>query len=183
MTTLVNLLPWRARRRRRRAGLWAGLFCGSGAAVGAAALLWFWMLSQTHATLNARISAAHRLQLLQAERIAQRAAFTQRIDALTQKAARRQARQKAVADWQPRLLELAARAPQNLWFTSLAFTERALRLQGRAQHPDALAAFQQRLRQLPGFAAAEMGETSRDDKQGWRFSLSLHQESKHGAAP
>ena len=54
MSALINLLAWRARRRKRRMRLWGGLFVGGAMAVGAATLLWFWLLIQAQAQWTVR---------------------------------------------------------------------------------------------------------------------------------
>lgn len=183
MSALINLLAWRARRRKRRMRLWGGLFVGGAMAVGAATLLWFWLLIQAQAQWTARTEAAQLQQRAQASRLANIAALKQRIETLRQQLERRVARQTSLAAWEPRLLALAEFTPSVLWFTSLSLTEKSLLLQGKSRDPEAIAALQQSLRQLPGFPASEMGETAKERHREWRFSIALYPEVKHDAAP
>lgn len=183
MSALINLLAWRTRRRQRRLRLWAGLFVGGVVAVGAATLLWLWLLIQAQAQWTARAEGAQLQQRAQASRLANIAALKQRIETLRQQVERRVARRTSLAAWEPRLLALAEYTPSVLWFTNLTLTEKSLLLQGKARNPEAIAALQQSLRQLPGFPASEMGETAKESHREWRFSIALYPEVKHDAAP
>lgn len=183
MSALVNLLSWRARRRRRRLWLWGGLFSGSAAMAGAAALFGLWLMAQTQTSLKASVDSARLLQRAQASRLADLAALKQRVEALEHAIERRRIRQASVADWQSRLLALAQATPQGLWLTSLNATEKNLLLQGKARKLEAIATLQQRLSRLPGFPTSKMGETVKENLRDWRFSVALDAEANHGAIP
>ena len=169
MSQIVNFLPWRETRRRQR------LRSGGLVLVGfLLVLLMAWFASR----MNSRVSHS-----LEAERASAESqlynAFQQRERVMRQRLQQherlrqRQQRREITAAWQPRLLEVAARLPEQAWLTSLEYRQNALTLGGLTLNLKALTTLEKALEGISGFHPAKAGETHRDSEGRWLFSFSM----------
>lgn len=175
MSHAVNLLAWRAVRRRECLRFWTLMFLG--AALVAAS---WWCRGWSHSRLEhqhlelIRQSHADCLQAL-----TMRERQLQAIQPQLAQQQQRASRQLSTSRWQSTLSSLADVLPPHTWLTQLEWQDAVLSLKGHALHFSALSALEAALNLVPDFHSASPGLTARDAKKGWQFSYHLSREVPH----
>lgn len=162
MAQAINLLPWRAARRRQRLRLW--LLSAGGLLLG---LLLALSVSRASREADDRLKAVRS------------AAENQLYAALQQheKQRLRHQQRELTRAWQPRLRRIASLMPEQAWLTRLEYQQNTLTLSGLTLRLNALSALEAALTTVDGFRPAKTGETRRDTGGRWLFSFSLAGES------
>lgn len=167
----VNLLAWRQRALRRR-------LLRHGASGGmlllvtlAALLLWRQSLAEEARQWRQRLTLWQAARQ-QAHQLAQRyAALQQQAQALEQQTARRLLRRQQLSEWQTLMAQLEASVPDGLWLSTLTHQQRALRIEGLSQRPEAARLLHQRLRLLPFLQPWRPGGLQKNVDGLYRFTL------------
>ncbi|VUS95609.1 PilN domain-containing protein [Klebsiella spallanzanii] len=179
MSQIVNFLPWRETRRRKR--LRTGLLLTSGVLLILLAML---LASRLHKRMTDTletlwIGADSQLY----------SAFQQREHVMRQQLQQqeqrrqRQLRREKTAAWQPRLQEIAARLPEQAWLTHLEYRQNALLLSGLTFNLKGLVVLEKALESIHGFHPAKAGETHRDSEGRWLFRFSMTGEGENAGTP
>ena len=172
MSQLVNFLPWRRRRRRHIARVWAATFTGTVFLLVVCSTVWRGTVAgdlhqasiwrQSDENVLAALIAGEKPLLLRQQRWQQVQARAQR---------RQQTR-----DWQPMLSALAENLPQEAWLTQLRWQQGRLDLSGLARAFASLNDLETTLRAVPGFHLLPTGATVRDAQGRWQFHYQLSKE-------
>ena len=179
MVYMVNLLPWRLQRQRRRNRYWCGVYISTAIVLLMAVLAsrqgirsdqWIIHLAQdADATLLAALTQRH------AERIKAQQHWQQQ--------AKREQQRAATREWQRTLTQLAEQMPDAAWLTQLRYQQGKLELTGVATSLAALSRLEGALRQIPGFHPGSAGATTRDAQGRWQFQHHLIQGAADAAVP
>lgn len=165
----INLLRWREKRRRECLRFWILLFVGA----------WLVALASIAAVRAVERPLQQWQALWQENDRAVYQSLIQREQLLREEQQRRRQRQAleqkrdATRRWQPRLLVIAERMPEEAWLTALQWQGETLSISGLANRFAALAEFDAALRQLPDFRRVEPGAVHRDREGRWQFSYRL----------
>lgn len=178
MTSYVNFLPWRKRRRRACLRFWGVMF-GASAALALAA----GMMGYATRNVNGRVDA----QLLQAEnqRMAALTAIKphlQRRQMQTQQAIAQEKRRKATRRWQSALRALAQHLPEQAWLTKIEYRQSTLALNGKTLTYAALSALETTLRGSRTFVISHTGGTRQNEQGYWLFEYRLTERDTHDSA-
>jgi pilus assembly protein HofN len=169
MTYLINLLPWRQRRRHEQIRLWSLFAAGC--------------LLVTVMFGFARFSAfAWHKDRLQAERepVSQLSTLLTRRYQAEQALAKRQKQEEtvrlkrlAIRAWDMRLTQLAELLPASAWLTSLSLKNERLVLKGKIEQVEDVQTVEQNLRQLAAAGSVEVGRMERDKDGLLIFTFTL----------
>ncbi|HBL4691549.1 PilN domain-containing protein [Citrobacter sedlakii] len=178
MTSSVNFLPWRQRRRRACLRFWGVMF-GASAALALAA----GMMGYATRNVNGRVDA----QLLQAEnqRMSALTAIKphlQRRQMQTQQAIAQEKRRKATRRWQSALRALAQHLPEQAWLTKIEYRQSTLALSGKTLTYAALSALETTLRGSRTFVISHTGGTRQNEQRHWLFEYRLTERDTHDSA-
>lgn len=169
MSHIVNLLPWRETRRRRRLQM-AGLLMVGLLLILLAALLASRLNQRvSHSLETAKMSAEDQLYTAFQQR---ERAMRQRLQQQEQRRLRALRREKTAA-WQPRLQTIAALMPDHAWLTQLEYRQNTLWLSGLTLHLKGLAELEKALGSVDGLRPPKAGETHRDGEGRWLFHFSM----------
>ncbi|MBB1202022.1 hypothetical protein EGM70_17225 [Enterobacteriaceae bacterium 89] len=176
MSYSVNLLAWRAQRRRRGVRQWALLF--SGLWLVALMLLVSGLQSRHQRQAEQLIHTKSDSNLLQAltQRNNQLNVENQRWQVLRQHEERREETRR----WQDILQKVAAQMPAQAWFSTVQWRGEVLSIAGQALHFSALAELEQAARALPEFSSVTAGSMQRNERGHWQFSYQLRTGGDHG---
>ncbi|WP_318376010.1 PilN domain-containing protein [Enterobacter sp.] len=176
---MVNLLPWRLQRQRRRNRFWCAVYTATvlilllvtlagRQSIQAEQRINF-LIEDADATLSAALSQRH------AERTQAQQRWQQQAKRLQQRAATR--------EWQRSLTQLAEQMPDKAWLTQLRYQQGKLALAGVAASLAALSRLDRALSQIPGFHPGTAGATTRDAQGRWQFQHQLIEDAAHAAVP
>lgn len=172
MTGLINLLPWRVQRLKRRAVRWTALFATGLAGIALACGGWHWHITQQITLVRSTPLSPQQLKALRDDNIQQRKRLEaiavlhqQRLDVLRH--------QHILSRWSQRLTQLAAQLPDAVWFTALRFDAGRLEIAGKSLTAEALSEWADALKTLPGVGVVHQGATVRDAQAAWRFNWTL----------
>ncbi|HCR58057.1 MAG TPA: pilus assembly protein PilN [Raoultella sp.] len=175
MAQAINLLPWRAARRRQRLRLW--LLSAGGLLLGLLLALSVSRASREADDRLKAVRAAAENQLYAA--LQQRQRLMQEQLQQHEKQRLRHQQRELTRAWQPRLRRIASLMPEQAWLTRLEYQQNTLTLSGLTLRLNALSALETALKTVDGFRPAKTGETRRDTGGRWLFSFSLAGESHY----
>lgn len=169
MNPLLNLLPWRQRRRLRQLHLWIMIAAGCSAMgiIIAIALpkLTSWQqdvqrlqhnyLVQMNSALQNKYQEVRELKIIQQQR---------------EKA---NARRQAFADWEARLTHLARQLPAGVWLTSLSLKHGEMLIKGQATQTADIKLVEAGLHKLEGTSVIKTGTIYQNAKGLMVFAFTV----------
>lgn len=173
MTPLINLLPWRALRRRYRLKLWAGIVLFGMLLVAALALLWARPLAMKTRLQQAQaITLEAQQPILKALLLRKQTELKdnqQRLAVLTAEVARK----TSISRWESVLNELAFQLPENSWLQSVSWQNESASVSGVAGDARELGKLEVALGALPGAFKVKPGELRDEKHKGLVFTFTL----------
>ncbi len=175
MSALINLLPWRAQRLKKRALFWTMLFTLGLAFIALGGGTGRWYINQQIAQVRLMPPLPAQLQALRDDNARQR----QRLDSIT--ALHQQHlvvlyHQHVLQNWAQRLGQLASQLPDAVWFSALRYDAGRLEITGKSLTTEALSDWAGVVKALPGVSVVHQGATTRDTDAAWRFNWTLAME-------
>lgn len=177
MMTMVNLLPWRASRRRARWRFWLLLLAGS---------IVLLCSSVTYLRQLAGLQTQH-LRFITRQQQTLNHVLQQQVSAAQQQQKQqqqwqreninREMRRQQTRAWQQILEQLADNLPADAWLCAIHYQQQQLRIEGYAPTPAALAGSARALHGLAGFSAPRATGTQRQADQ-WHFSFLLQRSTE-----
>ncbi|AFJ45371.1 PilN domain-containing protein [Shimwellia blattae] len=172
MTPLVNMLPWRHRRRQAQMRTGAMLML-PGPAIAAVFCSLLWQEGLLARQQLAATGQAHQQRVaeiaLRLERCLQQQAEQQQ---LLQRRQRQVAAREAGLAWQQRLTRLSGAMPDPAWLLALEARGSSVRLSGQSTTLEGVRQLEQRLPGV-GFSHYRMGAITRTDQGLWQFNVRL----------
>ncbi|WP_058910377.1 PilN domain-containing protein [Entomohabitans teleogrylli] len=177
MSSLVNLLPWRASRRQARYRQTGA--AGAALLVVVALVLWQRWAGWSLALRQQESMMMHYQHLRQGygNAIAQRAREVEQLKSLERQAERQQAARDAVNRWQGELTQLAQQMPADVWLTTLSASEQQLILTGLGASDSSILILETALGRL-GYNHVSLETLQREASGKWLWRLRL----RRGAA-
>lgn len=169
MTPLLNLLPWRQRRRLRKRYQWSFV------AVGCLALMVLANIALPHlmAWRHDRLRLQHEYLLQMNAALQRKYLAAQELKELRLIQEKKTAQREAFKTWEARLITLARRLPANVWLVSLSFKNEQMLIKGYARQSGDIQQLEKRLRQLEGISAVKTGAIQQDEKGLMRFIFTV----------
>lgn len=176
MNGLINLLPWRAQRLKKRILFWAIMFAVGIFSIALAYGGWRWHIEQQ--IMQVRLAAPTSAQLETLRRNnARQWKHRQELATLHQQRQATIQHQQRLQRWQPRLEQLAAQLPDAVWFDALRFDSGRLEITGKSLTEKALNQWASLVQTLPGVDALHQGATAHNTDAAWHFNWTLVMES------
>lgn len=169
---LINLLPWRARRRKARLRFWLSLLMAGSLGLCMLAGYTRHLTVQQNQHLTQQIRQQQSLNQTLSQRLSTAKAHYQQQQHLEQQLAQQQARQQQISAWHPLLWQLAQQLPADVWLSGIHYQHEQLRIEGYTLSIQALQSLSHTLNHLPGFVPVHTGETEFIDNK-WRFGFLL----------
>ncbi|WP_165431609.1 PilN domain-containing protein [Atlantibacter hermannii] len=168
MSRLINLLPWRAQRIKRRALLWTALFSVGLAGIALGSGAWRWYIHQHIVQVRAMPPSEQQLQAQRDHTVRLRKRL-ETLTALHQQRLSTLRHQQCLRDWAQRLAQLAAQLPDAVWLSALRFDADQLEITGKSLTMQASGEWAGVIKTLPGIRDVQQGATERDTDAAWRF--------------
>lgn len=168
MSRLINLLPWRAQRIKRRALLWTALFSVGLAGIALGGGAWRWYIHQHIVQVRAMPPSEQQLQAQRDHTVRLRKRL-ETLTALHQQRLSTLRHQQRLRDWAQRLAQLAAQLPDAVWLSALRFDADQLEITGKSLTMQASGEWAGVVKTLPGIRDVQQGATERDTDAAWRF--------------
>ncbi|MGB9098521.1 PilN domain-containing protein [Erwinia sp.] len=166
----VNLLPWRARKRKRARERWALVFSLLVLTVLAAAMPTVGKQALNHqydSLVRLNKAASHRLE----GQMKQMSTLVQEKEGLQRQLAERQQRQHRLDRWRTFVLQLPEVMPDTLWLSAISKNAASLVLSGSCQGISDLEAFRLQVQKLALVAQVKTGQLHRGPQGRLAFTL------------